>query len=285
MFGNQSYRFGPGGALPPAIKNIILANVVIALMFFINGSLANSIIDIFGLKAYDVVFGLRIWQPVTYMFLHDPSSIWHIVFNMVFLWMFGAELEREWGTREFLKYYFITGIGAGIINVLLTLFLTPGLNIPTIGASGAVYGIMLAYALRYPDREILIYFLFPVKIKYFMGFLVLVSFFSTFSPYSSGVAHAAHLGGILVGYAYLKYWHLFYKAKSAFKDIYKKTDKSAKMKYTKGGGDKTAHYRQLIDDLLDKINRVGYLNLTDEEKKQLEEGSRYLREHDDQNLN
>jgi len=282
MFGNQSFRIGPAGALPPAIKNIIFANVIVYLMIFLNQTLGGYLISTFGLKSADVIYKFKIWQPVTYMFLHDPYSIMHILFNMIFLWMFGAELEREWGTKEFVKYYFITGIGAGLINILLT-----GItNTPTIGASGAVYGVMLAYALRYPDRMIYIYFLFPVKLKYFMGFLILVQFFSTFSPYSDGVAHAAHLGGIVVGYVYLKYWFLFYKMRNLVGGKFGSTKKSdGQMHYTKGGQDKTEYYRRVIDELLDKINRVGYLNLTQEEKQLLEEGSRYLREHDKNNVN
>lgn len=94
------------------------------------------------------------------------------------------------------------------------------------------------------------------------------------------------MGGIVIAYVYLKYWYLFYKAKAAFKDIYKKGNSSdSGMKYTKGGNDQTEYYRQMIDELLDKINRVGYLNLSDEEKRRLEEGSRYLREHDKNNMN
>ena len=133
---------------------------------------------------------------------------------------------------------------------------------------------------------IYVYFLFPVKLKYFMGFLVLVQFFSTFSPYSDGIAHAAHLGGVLIGYVYLKYWYLLYKAKTAFLDMYGKGSKpKSNMRYTKGGGEQMDHYRKVVDDLLDKINRVGYLNLSDKEKKDLEEGSRYLRENDNSNIN
>ena len=282
MFGNQSFRLGPGGAITPAIKNLMLANVVIFLMTFLNQSLSQVLINNFALNPVDVIYKFKIWQLVTYMFLHDPYSIMHILFNMIFLWMFGVELEREWGTKEFLKYYFITGIGAGIINMLLT-----GISAtPTIGASGAIYGIMLAYALKYPDRKIYVYMLFPVKLKYFMGFLILVQFFSTFSPYSDGIAHAAHLGGIIIGYVYLKFWYLFYKLKSGLGGLFQSSSKSDPgMKYTKGGDDKTEYYRRKIDEILDKINRVGYLNLSKEEKDLLEEGSRYLREHDKDNMN
>ena len=273
---NKSYSFGPLGGIPPAIKNIIFINVVIFLMQSLNQSLGILIEQNFALRPYDIIYNFKIWQLVTYLFLH--GGFWHIFFNMFVLWMFGSELEREWGTKEFIKYYFITGIGAGVLNLLLS-------NAPTIGASGAVYGVMLAYALRYPDRLVYIYFLFPVKVKYMMAFLVLVSFFSTFGSSGDGIAHAAHLGGIVVGFVYLKYWVLLYKIKRILPNISFGKKNDSNMKYTKGGDNKTEYYRRVIDELLDKINRVGYLNLTDEEKKVLEEGSKYLREHDAENFN
>ncbi len=274
MYNNRQVSFGPYGGLPPAIKNIIFLNAVIFLMQILNNSLNNVLLTNFALSPSDVIFRFKIWQLVSYMFLH--GGFWHVFFNMFIFWMFGSELEREWGTKEFLKYYFITGIGAGLTVILLS-------NAPTIGASGAVYGVMLAFALRFPDRMIYIWFLFPVKVKYFMAFLALISFFSTFGPYNDGIAHAAHLGGMVIGFFYLKYWYLFYKIKGYWRDLMSKSSQAAKnMKYTKGGADddKVDYYRKVIDELLDKINRVGYLNLTEEEKELLEEGSKYLREHE-----
>ncbi|MBD3226135.1 MAG: rhomboid family intramembrane serine protease [Caldithrix sp.] len=281
MSNYRQLNVGPYGALPPAIKNIIFINGIIFLMQVINSGLNRVILTNFALSPQDVIYQFKIWQLVTYMFLH--GGFWHIFFNMFIFWMFGSELEREWGTREFLKYYFITGIGAGIINILLS-------TAPTIGASGAVYGVMLAYALRYPDRLIYIWFLFPVKVKYLMGFLTVFSFLSTFGAYNDGIAHAAHLGGIVIGFFYLKYWYLFYKVKSTFKNVGSGSglkSKSGKFSGNKSSkeDDKTEYYRKAIDELLDKINRVGYLNLSDEEKKLLEEGSRYLREHEKNNFN
>ncbi len=281
MFGNRSYRLSPGGALPPGIKNLILINVVVQVMVMLNHSLAQTLIENFSLSAGDIFYRFKIWQLVTYMFLHDPFSIMHILFNMLYLWMFGVELEREWGTREFLKFYFITGIGAGLINILVS-------GAPTIGASGAIYGVMIAFAMRYPNREVYIWMLFPVKIKYLMGFLILLQFFSTFGPYSDGVAHAAHLGGALVGFLYLKYGYVWYRLKNGIpKNMFGKKKSGSNMHFSSGGGkgDKTEYYRKVIDELLDKINRVGYLNLTDAEKKLLEEGSKYLREHDTNGFN
>lgn len=138
-----------------------------------------------------------LWQPLTYMFLH--GGWWHILFNMFALWMFGGELERLWGTARFLKYYFFTGIGAGI----LTIVLTPYSPIPTIGASGAIYGLLLAYAVYFPNRRIFIYFLFPVPARVFVIVMGLLEFLNSFGA-SGGIAHFAHLGGILFGWIFIK---------------------------------------------------------------------------------
>lgn len=275
---NQYHRLGTSGALSPAIKNILFANGILFLLTQLNSNLGMFINYNFALSAEGVFGQFKIWQLVTYMFLH--GGFWHIFFNMFILWMFGTELEYSWGTKEFLKYYFLTGIGGGIFNLLLS-------GEPTVGASAAVYGIMVAYAISFPDRLVYIYFLFPVKVKYLMGFLALFAFFSTIGPNTSNIAHAAHLGGIVIGFIYLKYWYLYYKAKSLVNStISSSSGSGSKMKFTKGGAeDKTEFYRHKIDELLDKINKVGYLNLSDEEKKLLDEGSRYLREHDSENFN
>jgi membrane associated rhomboid family serine protease len=263
----QRSGFGIGGGISPAVRNLLFANGIIFLMAWINVGLANFLNGNFALHPYDVIYQFKIWQLVTYMFLH--GGFWHLFFNMFVLWMFGTELEMEWGSKQFLKYYFICGIGAGILNIMFTAN-------PTIGASGAVYGVMVAYALRYPNREVYIYFLFPVKVKYLVGFLAIVSFLSTWNPSRDGIAHAAHLGGMLVGYIYLKYWDHFYKIKSKLQSTQKKS------KPTSNTSDqRVEEYRRRVDELLDKINRVGYLNLSDDEKEELEKVSKYLREHDE----
>jgi membrane associated rhomboid family serine protease len=272
----QRRGFGIGGQLSPAVKNILFANGIVFLMSFLNNQIFYFLSNNFALHAYDVLYQFKIWQLFTYMFLH--GGFWHVFFNMFIFWMFGTELEKEWGSKQFLKYYFICGVGAGIINILLT---SSDPSYPgTVGASGAIYGIMVAYALRYPDRLVYIYFLFPVKVKYMVGFLAIISFLSTWNAQGDGIAHAAHLGGMLVGFIYLKYWQHFYKVKSMFQQ----TTKKPVSKSSGTGDEKVEYYRKKIDELLDKINRVGYLNLTDEEKELLEEGSKYLREHDDANF-
>jgi membrane associated rhomboid family serine protease len=141
------------------------------------------------------------------MFLHDPDSILHILFNMLALWMFGTELERVWGTRYFLKFYFVTGIGAGLLTVLFSLLpfsMSDSLyHANVIGASGAVYGLLLAYAIYFPDRPILLYFLFPIPARYFVMIMGAIAFYASLG-HTSGVANATHVAGLLVGYLYLK---------------------------------------------------------------------------------
>lgn len=196
-----SYTFGPG-TVSSGIKTLIWANVAV----FIVTSLVPELTLYFGLAPVAVFEQWWIWQPVTYMFLH--GGLFHILFNMLALWMFGADLERLWGTTFFYKYYFITGVGAGLTTLAVSLLPTqPGTQMyysVTVGASGAVYGLLLAYAMYYPDRPIYMYLLFPIPAKYFVMIIGAIAFMSSASASQGGVAHIAHLGGLLWGYVYLK---------------------------------------------------------------------------------
>jgi membrane associated rhomboid family serine protease len=195
----SSFSFGPG-PISTALKALIAANVVL----FIGQVFFPIITDVLGLRPVFVVRALWVWQLATYMFLH--GGVFHIVFNMLALWMFGTELERTWGTR-YLKFYFVTGIGAGLLTVLFSLLPLHfaqqlyGANI--IGASGAIYGLLLAYGLYFPDRPIYMYFVFPVPAKVFVAIMGGIAFLSSLGQ-SGGVASATHLFGLLVGYLYLK---------------------------------------------------------------------------------
>jgi len=142
-----------------------------------------------------------LWQLFTYIFLHGGFS--HIFFNLLALWWFGGELENYWGSKKFLFYFLFCGIGAGICTVLFT----PDIyqRIPVIGASGAIYGILLAFAWLFPNRPILIYFLFPVPAKYMVIIFGLIEFFSSMGGSGGGVAHLTHLGGLLFGFFYMGY--------------------------------------------------------------------------------
>lgn len=200
--------------MTPGVKNLLFANVVVFLVQI----LAPDLVPIyyFGLVPALVVKKFFIWQLVTYMFLHGGFG--HIFFNMFALWMFGVELERNWGTREFIKFYFLTGIAAAIFTTVFN-WASP---IPTIGASGAIYGILAAYALFFPDRYVYLYFLFPIKMKYLALILGLFEFLSTYNS-QDGIAHIAHLGGMVVGFFYLRYRYRHWGVgQDFFKNLFKK---------------------------------------------------------------
>ena len=195
----SSFSFGPG-PLSTALKAIIGANVVVFL--------AQAFVPLeytLGLVPMLVVRKLWLWQLGTYMFLHGGLS--HILFNMLALWMFGTELERVWGSRYFVKFYFVTGIGAGVLTVLFSLLpFGPARQLygsDIIGASGAIYGLLLAYALYFPDRPIYMYLLFPIPARYFVMIMGAIAFYSSIAE-RGGVANATHLGGLLVAYLFLK---------------------------------------------------------------------------------
>lgn len=198
--------FGIREFFPLGVKWLLIVNCALFIVFFLLGildrDLAVAILGIFGLRASTFLRG-AIWQPVTYLFLHDPTGFGHILFNMLTLWMFGADLEREWGTRRFLKFYFVCGIGAGLCDITANLLLRSG-SVPTIGSSGAIYGILLAFGLLYPTRTVFFSFLFPIQAKYFVLIIGVIAFLSSFNR-QSAVSNIAHLGGMLFAYVYLRF--------------------------------------------------------------------------------
>jgi len=183
------------------MKVLIGANVA----FFLLQTLVPDLQLALALVPSAVVVDFQIWRLVGYMFLH--GGIFHLLFNMLVLWMIGTELERIWRTRYFLKYYFATGIGAGALTVLFSLlpfgFASPLYTAYIIGASGAIFGLLLAFALYFPDRPFYMYFLFPIPAKYFVAILGAIELYSSLAV-MSGVASATHLGGLVVGYLMLK---------------------------------------------------------------------------------
>ena len=142
-----------------------------------------------------------VWQLATYLFLH--GGIWHLIFNMLTLWMFGSPLEGDWGTRRFLKYYFICGIGAGLFDLALNILFGHWNEHHTIGASGAIYGLLVAFGVCYPEQTVLMSFLFPIKAKYMVMIYAGVELLMSMGV-NSGVSNIAHLGGMVVGFVYLK---------------------------------------------------------------------------------
>jgi membrane associated rhomboid family serine protease len=199
-----AYSFGPG-PLTPAIKLLVIVNVAVFLLALV----IPTITLLFGMRPADVVERLYLWQPLTYMFLH--GGVFHILFNMLALWMFGVELERMWGSRYFTKFYFVAGIGAALTTMVLSFTPLPFADrlyySLTIGASGAVYGVLLAYAMYFPHRPIYMYFVFPIPAKYFVLIIGAISLLSSMGGPGGGIAHTTHLGGLLAAYVYLKGGH------------------------------------------------------------------------------
>jgi membrane associated rhomboid family serine protease len=210
----RNYRFSFDFYITPGVQLLVIANfAAYVLEAFVNyfGGVSgyNWLLKWFGLVPAGVIPLFRIWQPFTYLFLHDISSIWHIVVNMFMLWMFGREVELVWGRNRFLRYYFLTGVGAGLLNVIVKTF--PMLwgrensYVPTIGASGAIFGILIACAILFPDRRA---YLFPIpvaiKMKWIVAIMAALTFLGTFGLGDDKVSHLCHLGGMLIGYLYLR---------------------------------------------------------------------------------
>ena len=204
VYTRSTGRFNWGSYFPPAIRWLLILNcglfVFSFLLFLVDPALWKALRDIFGLQAISFLKHGMIWQPVTYLFLH--GSIWHVLFNMFALWMFGADLERDWGTRRFLRYYFVCGVGAGLCDITANLAFGTG-DVTTIGASGAIYGILLAYGLLYPNRIIFFNFLFPIPARIYVIIIGAIAFLSSLGG-GSNVSNVAHLGGMLFGYIYLR---------------------------------------------------------------------------------
>ena len=193
----NTYFFG--GPITRTVKALIITNVGVYLLQIISSLFDSRIIEWnFGLVPFRVTHELLIWQFVTYMFLH--GGVFHIFFNMLTLFMFGNDLERYWGTRRFLNYYFVTGIGAGICSWIVS----PNSIAAVIGASGAIYGLLLAYGMTYPNRIVYVNFLLPVKVKWLVIIIGSMAFLSSLGGSKTGVANIAHLGGMVVGFVYLK---------------------------------------------------------------------------------
>ncbi len=239
----QQYRPQGFTMLPPVVKNLLIINGLFFLaMIVLDSSFNYDLVPLFGLH-YPLAHDFGVWQFITYMFMHGGFG--HIIFNMFALWMFGNALENVWGPKRFLNYYLITGIGAGVVQVLvayiriaalksglspeeLQIVFTEGysilqqglnyqneamaslnviLNTPTVGASGAVFGILLAFGMLFPNSLIYVYFAIPVKAKYFVMIYGAIELYSGIAN-SAGdnVAHFAHLGGMVFGIILIQYW-------------------------------------------------------------------------------
>lgn len=186
--------------LTPAVKALLVITSVVFVLTYFPERLEQWALPyfLFGLQPYAVTHHLYIWQLATYLFLH--GGFFHIIFNMFVLWEFGPDLESLWGSKQFVIFYFFTGVGAGVIDVLAG----PSSPAITIGCSGALFGIMLAWGILFPNRMIYLYMLIPIKAKWFVLFIGIIEFFNELAQPGSGVSHLSHLGGLLFGYVYIR---------------------------------------------------------------------------------
>jgi len=247
-----------------AIKILVSVNFGIFLLQTIARA-EGMFFPLFGLVPKLVWSEFMIWQPFTYLFFH--GGIWHLLINMFVLWMFGSELERLWGKEHFLKFYFVTGVGAGLVTIIF------GLNsmTPIVGASGAVYGVLLAYGLTYPNRTVYLYGIIPIKSLWFVIGIGVIAFMSSFDNVSQ-ISHLTHLSGMVIGY-------LMLKRPVRFNDLWftiRKRTLEFKIKHEEKKVSQHQEIEREIDRILDKINREGFDSLTEEEHDRLYKGSQSL---------
>ena len=259
-----SYGFAPRPGA--AVRKLIIVNVgLFVLVLLFRGLPWFSWL---ALVPKDVFGRFRIWQLVSYLFLH--AGVWHLAVNMLMLWFFGPAIESAWGSGEFLRYYFCTGVGAGICSWLTA----AGSSSPVVGASGAIFGLLVAYALMFPDTVILLFFIFPMKIRHAVLFLAAANLLGALSAPHAGIAYFAHLGGGLCGYLYLKSEWL--KRKLSY---WTPADFSRRLR------DKTQLYRKKqalnldrqVDNILEKVSKFGLGSLSKQERRILKRKSKGIK--------
>ena len=266
-------QYSPIGfkVLPTIVKHLLIINVLMYFAYYV--LLKQGIINLnYYLGIWSLSTGLfRIWQPLTYMFMH--GSFDHLFFNMFSLWMFGSALENYWGSKRFLFYYLVCGIGAGLLNMLV-----PGAHV-SVGASGAVYALLLAFGMMWPNNYIYLYFLVPIRTKWFIIGMIVIELFEGIFRSTDGIAHFAHLGGMLIGFLIILYWkrhggmtgdfsikNWFNSLKNRkkytrYEEVYDKVPRSdEEYNYQK------AQKERDIDAILDKVAKSGYESLSKEEK-------------------
>ena len=302
--------------IPTITKNLLIINLIAFFATFVLQLRGFDLANVGGLHFF-MASDFHIYQLVTYLFLH--ANFMHILSNMFGLWMFGCVIENVWGPKKFLFYYISCGIGAGLLQEIAQLGsfymmiseqdpsvsfgeifaigqqLSHQLNAwTTIGASGAVYAVILAFGMTFPnERLFIIPFPFPIKAKWFVLFYVAIEFFSALGSSGDGVAHTAHLGGMLFGFLMIRYWNRHPssgfdrgRGQQFFENLKRNFEQRQKQRgnnmHAERGGSKEddrefnarKHQNQEeIDAILDKIRKSGYDSLTKEEKKKLFDAS------------
>lgn len=297
--------------IPPITKNLLIINVLAFLAYYVLGMQGINLNNLLGLH-FVLADDFRPWQLLTYMFMHGGWS--HLFFNMFALWMFGCTIENTWGQKRFLFYTLACGIGAGLFQEAaqfieyamegLAAYDSVALNgmvVPmdmflnqwnTVGFSGAVYGILLGFGMTYPEQRIFIFPLpVPIKGKWFVCIYAAIELFSAMTTSNDGVAHIAHLGGMIIGYIIIRHWKKQYernngfrgwdgyevgtrvsiidKVKDFFAKLFENNAKSHKHEAPKSDAEEQDERQKEMQRILDKIKRSGYDSLTADEKRKL----------------
>ncbi len=223
---------------------------------------SDKFTKLFWLYPPDALGHLWLWQLLTYMFLHSTTDPWHLIFNMLVLWMFGNEVERVLGTKRFLTLYFTAGIFAGICCCIFTPWT------PIVGASGAIFAIEVAFAMYFPNSTV-IFYVFPMKAKYLVMIFAGITIFNCVVPKSGNVAHFAHLGGLIYGFLFVRY-------------SYRVAEYLKKWQIHQQGKEfmEEQELRAKVDEILDKVNREGLRNLTRRERNFLKSASKRYKKKD-----
>ena len=275
----SGFRFGHGFPTTLWVKRLLIANFAVWISLQVLGDLrAGEVAEWLSFAVTDVI--RKPWSPLSYMFVH--LSFGHLFTNMLVLFFFGPPLEGRWGSRFFIKYYLITGFSGALFSALLYSWVGP---MPMIGASGAIFGLLVAFAMNWPDAKIYLYFLFPVPAKWFVAVLGLFALFSTVRGAGGNIAHWAHLGGLVTGFVYLRYGDrigrtlgkALFKEKPRLVQVERRGNKSTKnpkpqaRRWRKG---KEVDSLDEVDRILDKIRESGMDSLTPKERLFLHEMSR-----------
>ncbi|MBN2490588.1 MAG: rhomboid family intramembrane serine protease [Planctomycetes bacterium] len=255
--------------VPRVIKILLGANLgVFALQYGLSLAAGSDLLGSWlALRPQAAVEGLRVWQFLTYAYLHSLDNPFHILLNMLFLWMFGAELGEYFGARRFLVFYHLCAFMGAVWQVIAAY--AQNTTLPVLGASGAIYGIFTVYALLFPNRQVLLFLLIPIRMKYLILILVGIDFLSGTRFLSPGTAHFCHLGGVAGGLAF----HFLHRRLESFLAGFEARSQARETA-------REAAVRETVDRLLEKIRREGMHKLTAREKRFLNHASKLYQKDD-----
>jgi membrane associated rhomboid family serine protease len=251
------------------VRALLIVNLAVFVLQWVPG-LGSLLLDGGAIVAHKVFAEGQVWRLATYMLLHSVDSVFHLLFNMLGLWMIGPEIEERMGTKRFLWFYALCGVGAGLFSVFY-LFSSVTQWMPVIGASGAVLGLLTAYAVYYPDRQLLFYFVIPVKAWMLVAGYAAVSLLLALTEKGGVVAHLVHFGGIVVAFAYLKSHG---RIEAVLDEMKSRRREKTVRRNAETEISRKRFFEESIDPILEKISREGMSSLTKEEKRLLDKAGR-----------